>query len=163
MAWCAPTGEAGERVWPALRTMGVVPRKYPLAFFSYRWVRYQERGLMSIGPCTVSHAKRRLRIAIAPQGIRRPAARPSHETGGGVENRRTIIPRKKLWPDVDERCGGAAEHHQAGALSLFRQQGRHTAGVLPAGCGADRGDAERNCRSLREWTTEGGGIYPLVC
>ena len=37
----------------------------PLAFFSYRWVRYQERRLMSIGGHNV-HVKRRLRIAIAP-------------------------------------------------------------------------------------------------
>ena len=58
---------------------------------------------MSMGVRMIRHVKRRLRIAIAAQGIRRPAARPSHQARGGVENRRTIIPRKELWPDVYER------------------------------------------------------------
>jgi len=51
----------------------------PLAFFSYPWVRYQERRFLSMGERNIRHAKRRLRTAIAPQGIRRPAARPSHQ------------------------------------------------------------------------------------
>src|ERR1035441_3566564 len=51
----------------------------PLAFFTYRWVRYQERRLMSMGVRTIRHVQRRLRIAIAAQGIRRPPARPSHQ------------------------------------------------------------------------------------
>jgi hypothetical protein len=48
----------------------IEPRKLPLAFLSYRWVRYQERRLLSIGERMVCHVKRRLRIAITPQSIR---------------------------------------------------------------------------------------------
>jgi hypothetical protein len=62
-----------------IRKMLVWAAQDPLAFFSYPWVRYQERRFLSMGERNIRHAKRRFRIAIAPQGIRRPAARPSHE------------------------------------------------------------------------------------
>lgn len=60
---------------------------------------------MSIGRRAIRHAKRRLCIAIAPKGIRRPAAGPGYQTRGGVEDRRSVIPRNKLCPNVDERRG----------------------------------------------------------
>jgi hypothetical protein len=59
---------------PARRKLGVGRASNSLAFFSYPWVRYQERRFLSMGERNIRHAKRRVRIAVAPQGIRRPEA-----------------------------------------------------------------------------------------
>lgn len=99
-----------------------------------------------ISACGICDERTRHRRSFALDAVRKPPPRPRRKARGGAADRGTSVSRTRLSSRHAERRGGAAEHHQAGAVQLLPQQGGHSVRMLGVGAGAGRRDHRRHQR-----------------